>query len=206
MQQVTHLPAARPSEARPASQVDTPSDRGNNAVSSSNQASAPAPVEEDGHVSDADSENVEEIPGESQPHVAVPPPQNGAPMGMPPGMPPGMGSEQMRNMMQNPQMMRQMTDMMSNMDPAQMQSMARMAGAPGVMCCFSQLCQLVPSWLKLSRLVLQLLALIVAWKLSWLWMPEEVLYTMLPAIVFFGSAAVMKKCAGNLRSLQCMTS
>ena len=52
-------------------------------------------------------------------------------MGPPPGMPAGLDSEQMRSMMQNPQMMQQMSDMMSNMDPAQMQSMARMAGAPG---------------------------------------------------------------------------
>ena len=125
------FPAANPASiSGSASQVDRPSDRSNNAASSSDQAAAP--VVEDGHVSDADSDAVEEIPAQIQPQTASSSARSNVPMGAPPGMPPGMDSEQMRSMMQNPQMMQQMSDMMSNMDPAQMQSMARMAGAPGM--------------------------------------------------------------------------
>lgn len=103
-------------------------------TSSALPPSAPAarqqPAVEDGHVSDADSDSVEEIPAAAQ--VPRPQAQMPAPMMTPPaGMPPGMDSEHMRNMMQNPGMMRQAAEMMRNMDPAQLQSMAKMAGAPG---------------------------------------------------------------------------
>ena len=113
------------------SQTDRPSDRGNGTASSSNQQGSTKMVEH-GHVSDADSDSVEEIPtttmapkqaGARQTAPSMP----AAPMGMPPGMDPA----QMQNMMRDPAMMKQMTDMMANMDPAQMESMARMAGAPG---------------------------------------------------------------------------
>lgn len=108
------------------------------AATSASSASAPIyrkqpVVVEDGHVSEEDSDDlvetpaVEEIPLQSHRPTsrAVPP------TGMPPGMPPGMDSEQMQNMMQNPGMMRQAAEMMRNMDPKQLQSMANMAGAPG---------------------------------------------------------------------------
>lgn len=113
------------------SQTDWPSDRGDGTASSSNQQGS-SKIVEDGHVSDADSDTVEDIPT-----TTVAPQQAGArqttpsmpaaPMGMPPGMDPA----QMQNMMRDPAMMKQMTDMMANMDPAQMESMARMAGVPG---------------------------------------------------------------------------
>ena len=126
------------SSAPTSSQTDRPSDRGNGTASSSNQQGS-SKIIEDGHVSDADSDSVEEIPT-----TTVAPQQAGgrqtapsmpaAPMGMPPGMDPA----QMQDMMRDPAMMKQMTDMMANMDPAQMESMARMAGAPGAVilrCC-----------------------------------------------------------------------
>ena len=125
-----HRPSQKAATASvPAS--DRPSDRGNGTASSSNQQGTSKTVE-DGHVSDADSDSVEEIPtttmapqqaGGRQSAPSMP----AAPMGMPPGMDPA----QMQRTMQDPAMMRQMTDMMANMDPAQMESMARMAGAPG---------------------------------------------------------------------------
>lgn len=105
-------------------------------ASPSDRSAAPAepirqqPVVEDGHVSEADSDDVEEIPAAAS--VQQPAAHRPSPVAVPPpGMPPGMDSEQMRNMMQNPGMMRQAARMMRSMDPAQLQSMARMAGAPG---------------------------------------------------------------------------
>ena len=121
-------PASLPSRSAP----EQPSDRGNGTASSSSQHAANKNVE-DGHVSDADSDNVEEIPSATaatsqQQAVRQPAPSMpAAPMGMPPGMDPA----QMQNMMRDPGMMKQMADMMGSMDPAQMESMARMAGMPG---------------------------------------------------------------------------
>lgn len=122
------------------SQSDRPSDRGDCATSSSNQQGS-SKIDEDGHVSDADSDIVEQIPTTTMaPQQAgarqTAPSMPAAPMGMPPGMDPA----QMQNMMRDPAMMKQMTDMMANMDPAQMESMARMAGAPGAAtphCCYT---------------------------------------------------------------------
>lgn len=113
------------------SQTDRRSDRGTGAASSGGQQEAPRVVE-DGHVSDADSERIEEIPTaaaapQQQTVRQAAPSMPAAPMGMPPGMDPA----QMQSMMQDPGMMRQMADMMANMDPSQMESMAKMAGAPG---------------------------------------------------------------------------
>lgn len=104
-----------------------PSASGHSAASA--QPLRQQPTVEDGHVSEAESD-VEEIPAQAD--ASLPEPQRPTPVaGPPPGMSPGMDSEQMRNMMQNPGMMRQAADMMRSMDPAQLQSMARMAGAPG---------------------------------------------------------------------------
>jgi len=126
-------PAAQPPPAsRHVSQAERPSERSTGAASSSRQAETVAV--EDGHVSDADSETIEEIP-QAQPQAARQQTMAGAPMSMPPGpmgMPPGVDPAQMRSMMQDPGMMRQMADMMGSMDPAQLESMAQMAGAPGV--------------------------------------------------------------------------
>lgn len=116
--------------AATSSKTDRPLDRGDSTASSSQQGTSKDV--QDGHVSDADSDHIEEIPaapiaqqqegaGQAAPSMPV------APFGMPPGMDPA----QMQNMMRDPAMMKQMTDMMANMDPGQMESMARMAGAPG---------------------------------------------------------------------------
>ena len=122
---------AATASAPTSSQTDRPLDRGNGTASSSSQPGPSKPVE-DGHVSDADSDSVEEIPTarmtpQQQGGRQTAPSMPAAPRGMPPGMDPA----HMQNMMQDPAMMKQMTDMMANMDPAQMESMARMAGAPG---------------------------------------------------------------------------
>lgn len=133
------------------SQTDRPSDRGNSTASSSNQQGS-GRIVEDGHVSDADSDSVEEIPT-----TTVAPQQAGvrqtapsmpaAPMRMPPGMDPA----EMQNTMRDPAMMQQMTDMMANMDPVQMESMARMAGAPGAAtsCCSNNPCYCAASLMSL---------------------------------------------------------
>lgn len=128
-----HRPSQKAAAASvPASsQTDRPSDSGNGTASNSNQPGTSKTVE-DGHVSDADSDSVEEIAATTMaPQQAggrqTAPSMPASPMGMPPGMDPA----QMQNIMQDPAMMRQMTDMMANMDPAQVESMARMAGAPG---------------------------------------------------------------------------
>ena len=129
-------PQSQPNSTTPRAPAEQPSTRSNDAASSSSQAGR-ATVE-DGHVSDAESDTVEEIPT-AQPQVARQQPMGGAPMGMPPGaplgMPPGMDPEQMRRMMQDPSMMQQAANMMSSMDPAQLESMSRMAGAPGQLLC-----------------------------------------------------------------------
>jgi hypothetical protein len=132
-------PQSQPNSTTPGAPAEQPSTRSNDAASSSSQAGR-ATVE-DGHVSDAESDTVEEIPA-AQPQVARQQPMGGAPMGMPPGaggapmgMPPGMDPEQMRRMMQDPTMMQQAANMMSSMDPAQLESMSRMAGAPGQLLC-----------------------------------------------------------------------
>jgi hypothetical protein len=129
-------PQSQPNSTTPGAPAEQPS-------TSSSQAGR-ATVE-DGHVSDAESDTVEEIPT-AQPQVARQQPMGGAPMGMPPGaplgMPPGMDPEQMRrmmqdpSMMQHPSMMQQAANMMSSMDPAQLESMSRMAGAPGQLLCY----------------------------------------------------------------------
>ncbi len=128
-------PQPQPDSTTPGAPAERPSNRSNDAASSSSQAER-ATVE-DGHVSDADSDTVEEIPA-AQPQVVRQQAMGGAPMGMPPGaggapigMPPGMDPEQMRRMMQDPSMMRQAANMMGSMNPAQLESMSRMAGAPG---------------------------------------------------------------------------
>lgn len=112
------------------SQADQPSERSNGAASSSSQTEKI--TVQDGHISDADSDTVEEILP-AQPQAARQTAMGGAPMGVPPmSMPPGVDPEQMRSMMQDPNMMRTMADMMSNIDPAQLESMAKMSGAPGI--------------------------------------------------------------------------
>lgn len=112
------------------SQSDQPSERSNGAASSSSQTEKI--TVQDGHISDADSDTVEEILP-AQPQAARQTAMGGAPMGVPPmNMPPGVDPEQMRSMMQDPNMMRTMADMMSNIDPAQLESMAKMSGAPGI--------------------------------------------------------------------------
>ena len=138
-------PQSQPNSTTPGAPAEQPSTRSSDAASSSSQAGR-ATVE-DGHVSDAESDTVEEIPT-AQPQVARQQPMGGAPMGMPPGaplgmppgaplgMPPGMDPEQMRRMMQDPSMMQQAANMMSSMDPAQLESMSRMAGAPGQLLCY----------------------------------------------------------------------
>ncbi|KAL3159548.1 hypothetical protein ABBQ38_009964 [Trebouxia sp. C0009 RCD-2024] len=119
--------------ALPSSQTDRPSDRGESTASSSSQQDT-SKVVEDGHVSDADSDSVEEIPA-----TTVAPQRGGARQSTPSmpaapfGLPPGTDPAQMQNMMRDPVMMKQMTDMMANMDPGQVESMARMAGAPAGM-------------------------------------------------------------------------
>lgn len=119
-------PPTQPTSTPPhVSQADWPSDRTSGAASSSGQADRV--TVEDGHVSDGDSDTVEEIP-QAQPQVAR---QQASMAGPPMGMPPGVDPEQMRRMTQDPAMMRQMADMMGSMDPAQLESMSRMAGAPG---------------------------------------------------------------------------
>lgn len=123
--------------ALPSSQTDRPSDRGESTASSSSQQDT-SKVVEDGHVSDADSDSVEEIPA-----TTVAPQRGGARQSTPSmpaapfGLPPGTDPAQMQNMMRDPVMMKQMTDMMANMDPGQVESMARMAGAPGAAIHFS---------------------------------------------------------------------
>ena len=113
------------------SQTDGPLDRGDGAATSSSQQGT-SQVVEDGHVSDADSDNVEEIPAATVAPQGTGARQTGPSMPAAPfGMPAGMDPAQIQNMMRDPGMMKQMTDMMANMDPAQMESMARMAGAPG---------------------------------------------------------------------------
>ena len=130
-------PQPQPNSTTPGTPAERPSNRSNGAASSSSQAGR-ATVE-DGHVSDADSDTVEEIPA-AQPQVARQPAMGGAPMGMAPGapmgMPPGMDPEQMRRMMQDPSMMQQAANMMGSMDPAQLESMSRMAGASGQLLCY----------------------------------------------------------------------
>lgn len=121
------------------SQADQPSERSNGAASSSSQTEKI--TVQDGHISDADSDTVEEILP-AQPQAARQTAMGGAPMGVPPmSMPPGVDPEQMRSMMQDPNMMRTMADMMSNIDPAQLESMAKMSGAPAGM-------QISPDMLK----------------------------------------------------------
>ncbi|DBA72989.1 TPA: hypothetical protein ACH3X2_009934 [Trebouxia sp. C0005] len=138
-------PQSQPNSATPGAPAELPFNSSNHTASSSSQAGR-ATVE-DGHVSDAESDTVEEIPA-AQPQVARQQPMSGAPMGMPPGaggapmgMPPGMDPEQMRRMMQDPAMMQQAANMMSSMDPAQLESMSRMAGASAGM-------QISPEMLK----------------------------------------------------------
>lgn len=126
-------PQLQPMSTTPGAPAERLANR-SEAASSSNQAGR-ATVE-DGHVSDADSDTVEEIPA-AQPQVARQQAMGGAPMGMPPGMDP----EQMRRMMQDPSMMQQAANMMGSMDPAQLESMSRMAGAPAGM-------QISPEMLK----------------------------------------------------------
>ena len=134
---VEPVPAKQPAapSATSSSHTDRPSDRGDGTASSSQPEASKAV--EDGHVSDADSDGVEEIPvsaGAAQ-QEAVQQAAGSMPAG-PRGMPPGMDPAQMQSMMQDPGMMRQMADMMGSMDPAQMESMARMAGMPGTEACF----------------------------------------------------------------------
>lgn len=133
-------PQSQPNSTTPGPPAEQPSTRSSDAASSSSQAGKG--TVEDGHVSDAESDTVEEIPA-AQPQVARQQPMGGAPMGMPPGaagapmgMPPGMDPEQMRRMMQDPSMMQQAANMMSSMDPAQLESMSRMACAPGQLLCY----------------------------------------------------------------------
>lgn len=138
-------PQSLPNSTTPGAPAEQPSIRSNDAASSSSQAGR-ATVE-DGHVSDAESDTVEEIHA-AQPQVARQQPVGGAPMGTSPGaggapmgMPPGMDPEQMRRMMQDPSMLQQAANMMGSMDPAQLESMSRMAGAPAGM-------QISPEMLK----------------------------------------------------------
>ena len=116
----------QPRDADQVSQADRPSDRSSGAVSSS-QSDA------DGHVSDADSDGIEEIPqANMRTEAARPGPTAG---GLMQGMPPGIDPGEMHRMMQDPAMMQQINGVMSNMDPAQLESMAKMAGAPGALTC-----------------------------------------------------------------------
>ena len=133
-------PQSLPNSTIPGAPAEQPSIRSNDAASSSSQAGIS--TVEDGHVSDAESDTVEEIHA-AQPQVARQQPVGGAPMGTPPGaggapmgMPPGMDPEQMRRMMQDPSMLQQAANMMGSMDPAQLESMSRMAGAPGQLLCY----------------------------------------------------------------------
>ncbi|KAL0031159.1 hypothetical protein WJX77_006825 [Trebouxia sp. C0004] len=138
-------PQPQPHSTTPVVPAERPSNRSNDAASSSSQAGSG--TVQDGHVSDADSDTVEEIPA-AQPQVARQQAMGGAPMGMPPGgggaptsLLPGMDPEQMRRMMQDPSMMQQAANMMGSMDPAQLESMSRMAGASAGM-------QISPEMLK----------------------------------------------------------